>query len=447
MAASAEIATPVQIETLPGQRMPVPDAVRQALDYCNSGWLDISMEICSRILAADPGNAHALLIQGISAYKNREPARAVPILAEALRRDPGSVDTLYHLGLALLLCGHLDRAELAFDCAIQARSDHAEAMAGLAEVRRARGDADGAYELLQRSVALKGNYSPSYIAYSLMRFDRSLPPEDGLRWNRRREARRDRPCLTMASLGSYGRFAQTVNEYVAVRLYAEKYGMEFLTPDWVGHAFFSLDDPRLDPSVLPEFQGWLQKRKDFARGFDGRVADPFRDRDLFLGGSPINPMLKERRADILSWLTPRPCWDRFLEPPVEALHRRGRTLVAVHIRQTDWWNQDYTPLSLYLDWLDGLWPTLEDPVLFVATDEPSVVPEFARFNPTTPADFPVRWEGLEYLQDFHVMTRADILAISTGSFAATAAALNPSPRLLLHPAEGNRGLVPFEAWR
>lgn len=447
MVASAEIAAPIQIETLPGQRLPVPDAVRQALDYCNSGWLDISEDICGRILAADPGNAHALLVQGISVHKNREPARAVPILGEALRRDPGSVDTLYHLGMALLLCGHLDRAELAFDCAIQGRSDYAEAMAGLAEVRRARGDADGAFALLQRSVALKGNHSPSYIAYSLMCFERSLPPGDGMGWNRRREMRRDRPRLTMASLGSYGRFAQTVNEYVAVRLYAEKYGMEFLTPDWVGHAFFSLDDPRLDPSVLPEFQGWLRQRKDFARGFDERVADPFRDRDLFLGGSPVNAMLKERRADILSWLTPRPCWNRFLEPPVEALRRRGRTLVAVHIRQTDWWNRDYTPLSLYLDWLDGLWPTLEDPVLFVATDEPSVVPEFARFNPTTPADFPVRWEGLEYLQDFHVMTRADILAISTGSFAATAAALNPSPRLLLHPAEGNRGLVPFEAWR
>ncbi|KAA0577896.1 tetratricopeptide repeat protein [Azospirillum sp. B21] len=446
MVASAEIDAPIQIETLPGQRMTVPDAVKQALDYCNAGWLDISTDICGRILAADPGNAHALLIRGIATYKDRDPASAVAILSDALRRDPSSSDAMYHLGMALLLSGQFDRAGLAFTCAMQARSDYAEAMAGLAEVHRAKGDADGAFALLQRSVALKGNYSPSYITYSLMRFDRSLPPEEE-GWNRRREARRDRPRLTMASLGSYGRFAQTVNEYVAVRLYAEKYGMEFLTPDWVGHAFFSLDDPRLDPSVLPEFQGWLRQRKDFARGFDERVDDPFRDRDLFLGGSPVNAMLKERRADILSWLTPRPCWNRFLEPPVEALRRRGRTLVAVHIRQTDWWNQDYTPLSLYLDWLDGLWPTLEDPVLFVATDEPSVVPEFARFNPTTPADFPVRWEGLEYLQDFHVMTRADILAISTGFFAATAAALNPSPRLLLHPAEGNRGLQPFEVWR
>lgn len=440
----------IEIETFPGQRVPVSEALRQALDCCNSGWLDISTHICTRILEAEPVNAQALLILGIATYKDRDPARAVTMLSEALRRDPTSADTMHHLGTALLLCGRFDQAEIAFSCAMQTRGDYPEAMAGLAEVRKAKGDAGGADALLERSVRLKGNYSPSYIAYSLRRFERSLPassPADGARFDGRREARRDRPWLSMASLGTYGRFAQTVNEYVAARLYAEKYGMEFLTPDWVGHAFFAIDDPKLGTEVLPEFKGWLQQRKDFARGFDDRVADPFRDRDIFLGGSPVNPMLQARRADILSWLTPRACWNRFLEPPVEALRRRGRTLVAVHIRQTDWWNQDYTPLSLYLDWLDGIWPTLESPVLFVSTDEPRVIAEFARFNPATPADFPVRWEGLDYLQDFHILTRADLLAISTGSFAATAAALNPSPRSPLRPAAGNAALETFEAWR
>lgn len=435
----------ILIETIAGQQLSLPDAVRQALDYCNSGWLDISAAICDRILTADPENAEALLVKGIATYKARDPAAAVPVLSLALRRNPASIDTVHHLGIALLLSGELDRAELAFSSATGARADYAEAMTGLAEVRRAKGDTDGAYRLLERAVELKNNYSPAYIAYSLMRFDRSLPPDAG--WNRRREARGDRPWLSMASLGNYGRFAQTVNEYVAVRLYAESYGMEFLTPDWVGHAFFDLDDPRLDPAVLPEFQGWLRCRKEFAEGFAERVADPLCNRDLFLGGSPVDAMVKARQADILSWLTPRSCWDRFLEPPVEMLRRRGRTLVAVHIRQTDWWNQDYTPLSLYLDWLDGLWPTLEDPVLFVATDEPKVVPEFARFSPVTKDDFPIRWEGLDYLQDFHVLTRSDILAISTGSFAATAAALNPSPRLLLRPSPGNAALESFDPWR
>lgn len=302
----------IRIETIAGQQLSLPDAARQALDYCNSGWLDISSAICDRILEAAPENADALLVKGIAAYKARNPAAAVPILSLALRRNPASPDTIHHLGIALLLSGELDRAELAFRSAMGARSDYAEAMTGLAEVRRAKGDADGAYALLERAVELKNNYSPAYIAYSLMRFDRSLAPD--ARWNRRREPRRDRPWLSMASLGNYGRFAQTVNEYVAVRLYADTYGMEFLTPDWVGHAFFDLDDPRLDPAVLPEFQGWLRDRKEFAAGFAQRVANPLRDRDLFLGGSPVDAMVKERRADILSWLTRGPAgtasWNR-----------------------------------------------------------------------------------------------------------------------------------------
>ena len=274
----------IQIETIAGQQLPLPDAVRQALDYCNSGWLDISAAICDRILAAVPENTDALLVKGISAYKARNPEAAVPILSLALRLNQASPDTAHHLGMALLLSGDLDRAELAFSIAMDARSDYAEAMTGLAEVRRAKGDVDGAYALLERAAELKNNYSPAYIAYSLMRFDRSLPPD--ARWNRRREARRDRPWLSMASLGNYGRFAQTVNEYVAVRLYADTYGMEFLTPDWVGHAFFDLDDPRLDPAVLPEFQGWLRSRKEFADGFAQRVADPLCNRDLFLAARP-----------------------------------------------------------------------------------------------------------------------------------------------------------------
>lgn len=64
----------------------------------------------------------------------------------------------------------------------------------------------------------------------------------------------------------------------------------------------------------------------------------------------------------------------------------------------------------------------------------------------TSADFPVRWEGLEYLQDFHLMTQADVLAISTGSFAQTAAALNRDARLLLRPAAGDKTLEAFDPW-
>lgn len=431
-------------ERLPEGPLPIHDAVTLALDYCNFGRLDFCDTLCARVLQADPNHLLARLVQGLSAHKRRDNPRAVALLRQVTEMAPRFPDAHLHLANALFWLGRFDAAVAAYTQALALRPDYPEALAGLGEVLRRRGCAGEAAPLLRQAVALKPNYSPSYISYSLIGFERSLPPGETL--PPRRAARSDRPAISMASLGNYGRFAQTVNEYVAMRLYAERYGLEFLTPDWVGHAFFAVDDPALDPAVQPRSEEWLTQRDVFAEGFDGTVAEPFRDCDVFLGGSPVDTLRREHRETVQGWLTPRACWRGYLEPPVECLRARGRTLVALHIRRTDWWNQAYSPLQIYGDWLDRVWGDLDDPVLFVSTDDPSVVPEFARFRPATSDDFPVRWEGLEYLQDFHVLSQADVVAISTGAFAQTAVALNRNARLLLKPGEDNGALVPFEPW-
>lgn len=433
-----------KFDRLPEGPLSIGDAVQLALNYCNFGRLNFCDLVCARILETDPNNLLAALIQGLAAHKRRDNPRAATLLRVVADRAPGFADAHHHLGVALFHDGRLDEAAAAFTQAMALRVDYAEPMAGLGDVLRLLGRKEEAFPLLRRALELKPNYSPAYIPFSILCFERSLPPDVAL--PTRRPLRTDRPLLTMASLGNYGRFAQTVNEYVAMRLYAERYGMEFATPDWVGHHFFTLDDPAMDPRTLADSNEWLTIRDHFAEHFDGVTDAPFRDRDLFLGGAPINPMRRAERERVQGWLTPRDCWRDYLDPPVEALRRRGRTLVALHIRQTDWWDKAYTPLSLYLSWLEQAWSGFEDPVLFVSTDEPKVVAEFAQYRPTTSADFPCRWDGLDYLQDFHVLSQADVLAISTGSFALTAAALNRDARLFLRPDAENRALEPFQPW-
>ncbi|CAO3439628.1 hypothetical protein [Azospirillum doebereinerae] len=433
-----------KFDRLPEGPLSIADAVQHALNYCNFGRLDFCDLVCSRILQADPDNINAALIQGLSAYKRRDTARAAALLRAVTERAPGYADAHHHLGVALFYDGQHQAAAAAFAQAMALRADYAEPMAGFGDVLRLQGHKEEAFPILRHALELKPNYSPAYIPFSILCFERSLPP--GAPPAERRPPRTDRPLLTMASLGNYGRFAQTVNEYVAMRLYAERYGMEFATPDWVGHHFFTLDDPAMDPRTLADFDEWLSVRDQFAEHFDGNTETPFRDRDLFLGGSPVNPMRLADRERVQGWLTPRDCWRDHLDPPVEALRRRGRTLIALHIRQTDWWDKAYTPLSLYLSWLEQAWSGFDDPVLFVSTDEPKVVAEFARYRPATSADFPRRWDGLDYLQDFHVLSQADVLAVSTGSFAMTAAALNRNATLFLRPAAENRGLESFSPW-
>lgn len=430
-------------DTLPTGQISIGQAIDFALGCLNFGRLDLCDHVCDRVLQVDPANIRARVVRGLSAHRRRDNARAVAVLADVVRDTPEFADARHHLGIALAQLGRTGPAEAAFRRALCLEPAYPEPMAALGEIHRTR-HPETAFPLFKRALMLKFNYSPAYIGYSSLCFERSRPP--GTAPFARRERRTDRPLLTMASLGNYGRFTQTVNEYVAVRLYAEKYGQEFATPDWLGHSFFTLDDPLLEPTVQAEAAEWLTLRETFAAGFTGTVDTPFRDRDLFLGGSPVNPMVRSAQDRIRSWLTPRPCWAGFLDPAIGPMRARGRTLVAIHIRQTDWWDRKYTPLALYRTWLEQTWSGLDDPVLFVSTDEPSVIGAFAPWNPMTSADIPVRWEGLEYLQDFHVLTQADVLAISTGGFAATAAALNRNARLFLKPSADESTLEAYDPW-
>lgn len=431
-------------DPLPSGPLSLQAALTLALNYCNGGWLAMSDHVSARILAHDPGNAQALVVRGISAYKGLDVPRAEAALKRAVAIHPSFADGLLHLGLALLGGGRTAEAGAPLARALRLRPDSAEAMAGLAEVRLDAGDRDGAFALLRDSVAMKSNYSPSYIAYARLCFDRSMPP--GAPAPARRPRAADRPRLTMASLGSYGRLTHTILEYLAVRLYADAYGMSFETPDWIGHRFFELDDPEMDPDVRPAYAEWRRVREEFAAGFEAPTDTPLRDRDLFLGGAPVDPLRRPYRDTILSWLRVRPAWRPYLDPVVDGLRAQGNTLVAVHIRQTDWWDRAYTPLSLYQDWLAAHWAELDRPVLVVVTDEPTVLEAFAAYRPVTSDRFAVRWDGLEYLQDFHVLTQADIVATSTGGFARTAAALNRRARLFLRPDAGNAALEAYDPW-
>lgn len=431
-------------DPMPTGPMSLDAAVNVALNYCNVGWLDHCDHICAKVLEANPLHVQALTVRGISACRRRDNNLAVSLLARAAQRSPTFADAFHHLGVALLFLNRRDEAEASFRRALELREDFPEALAGLAEARQLAGDAAAAFPLFERAVTLKPNYSPGYIGYSLLCFDRDLPP--GADAGRRRPLPEGAPLLTMASLASYGRFAHTVQEYVAVRLYAEKYGIAFATPDWVGQRFFMLDDPQSPAGLQPQYENWRAVREELAQGLDGDAAQPLANRDLFLGGSPVDMFRVPWRDRVRGWLTPRPCWSAYLDPCVAALRARGDTLVAVHIRQTDWWDQAYTPLALYLSWLDQIWPSLHRPVLFICTDAPEIIGEFARFQPMTAADFPIRWQGLDYLQDYYALTQADIVAISTGAFARMAAGMNCVARQFLRPNADNSALETYEPW-
>jgi hypothetical protein len=135
----------------------------------------------------------------------------------------------------------------------------------------------------------------------------------------------------------------------------------------------------------------------------------------------------------------------YLQPALDKLSEAGKTIVALHLRRGDRVAMnDITQTSLYLDWLAQIWPTLETPVLFLASDDiDSVKNDFSQYQPLSLNDLTEPWKNNEYLQDFYILMNCDILGISTGGFAGNAALLNQRASLFLVPAPDNQSLIPY----
>jgi hypothetical protein len=156
------------------------------------------------------------------------------------------------------------------------------------------------------------------------------------------------------------------------------------------------------------------------------------------------------RARIQQWLKPRAQWLPKIEPAVTNLRSGGRTVVALHIRRGDFLHFGYpiTRTDLYVAWLRELWPSLVRPVLYLASDDlPAVYQDFVEFQPQTFVDVAPPWPDLEYLQDFHVLTQADVVGISAASgFSQLAARLNQRAHIIVQPDIEKQQIVPFIPW-
>jgi tetratricopeptide (TPR) repeat protein len=436
------------------------DAMRIALRlYPDSreGWYNFSNALCAQgnLVGALAGYRQADRL-GLALARSRIPATLIDLgrraeaeaeLARIMPMDGTDVATCIELLLDILIhAGRQEEARELFtllaDAPVAGRFytsvcltalsvlDLEEGRAGLAATRLTGLRSDNCWLFTVRSLAaLRLTLEQQHE-----RLERPVSPDPS------------RPRLTSTSLGTRGRFAHNVLEYVLLRLYAEKYGYVLETPDWVGGTFFDLNDP--GPSgPLPS---WLFARRalnDMITGQGNR--EPLANRDVLSPLFLYNYRLADRDR-VQSWLRPRGQWLPWLNPAVTALRAGGRTVVALHIRRGDFVQYQYpiTETAWYVAWLHRIWPELENPVLYLASDDLDAVRSaFAAFAPLTLADVAPVWLNLDYLQDFHVLTQADIVGVSaTSGFSQLAALLNTRAKLFVEPDMATRSIRPFTPW-
>jgi hypothetical protein len=254
----------------------------------------------------------------------------------------------------------------------------------------------------------------------------------------------DAPRLTMSTLGQNGRFGNQLLQYGFLRMYAAEHGLALEAPDWIGRDLFDLDDP---PRGAP-LPGLREDQADFVASLNRGSPQVFRDTDLL--GYCCYPTggLRRHRELFRSLYRPGRKVAAIAASAESRLRARGDTLVAIHLRRGDFGHGQFwiAPAAWYAVWLEKLWPALQRPVLYVATDDAATAKELARFAPLSAADLKLEVPGAEFYPDFHLLTQADALAVSNSSFSFVAAMLNARSKHFMRPHRGPQALVGFDPW-
>jgi hypothetical protein len=258
--------------------------------------------------------------------------------------------------------------------------------------------------------------------------------------------------VTMSTLGTRGRFGNQIFQYAFLKIYARLNALEVETPAWIGRRLFGCDDPGIShllPMVVErfpqEFAPLLKGKSDLVDvdfvgyfHFHTQHYQPYQAyfRSLF---QPI-PALQPRLQDLY----------RQIRGPLRgSLRDRGQTLVGLHLRRGDFGRKNLyiAPTAWYLQWLQEIWQTLDQPILFIASDDPeSVLADFAAYDPVTTQDVDLGIEEADFYADFYLLTQCDAVAISNSTFSFAACLLNQKATMFARPHRGSARLVPFNPW-
>ena len=422
-----------------------------------------------------PGAAAAWSNLGSLLSEADAPAQAVPRLRRALALQPGLTSAQHLLGRANRRLGRDRQGAGELERALRLDPMRADLNADCADAALALGDAAAAAAHARRALRLSpelynGHAALAAALESLGRPDAALAaweraircnPGFGEAFTRRALsllARRWGPPpapaaaggpgrrLASTALGRNGRFGNQLLQYGALRLYAARHGLTLEVPPWLGRHLYDHDDP-LAGQALPRVAE-AEGEAAVIAGLSGARAAALADRDVsgyFCGDTtPLAPFKEDFRA----LFTP----GRHLRPHADALLGRlrapGRTVVALHLRRGDFgWGRFWiAPTSWYLSWLEAVWPTLDRPLLFIATDDPDQARAFAAYRPVTGRDLAEPIAGAEFFTDFHVLCHADRVAVSNSSFSFVATMLNRDADGFHRPDPTRRALVPYDPW-
>ncbi len=401
---------------------------------------------CAALLAADPDNPRGLLLGGdIALARGNKPAGQIRLRKLALQAN-ADPELRYNAAILLARSGDLPGAATALRDVVKRYPDAFPALFDLAQMEEVLGRPDAALQVYENAIVANPGHAGPFTRRAVLllrkKFGEPLPtPAD----KQQAENLAQRGRIAMSTLGSNGRFGNQLLQYACLRAIGDVHGLSVEAPEWIGRWLFDLNDPlpgaplselreagdNLAQLMLPNSTGMSAANRDLWGYccYNTRFYQPHRDlmRRLF------TPGMRHRPA---------------LDAAMDRITARGKTLVALHLRRGDFGYGRFwiAPETWYLDWLRELWPELDHPVLYIASDDDQIFRKFAAYAPLTAADLGPPIPGAEFYIDFHVLTQANRLAISNSSFSFVAGLLNEHAQDFMRPDLAKGRLVAYDPW-
>ncbi|MGD1805510.1 FkbM family methyltransferase [Dapis sp. BLCC M126] len=246
--------------------------------------------------------------------------------------------------------------------------------------------------------------------------------------------------VTMSTIGKNSGLGNQIFQYAFLKIYAQENGLSVETPPWLGQELFGHKDREISED-LPV----IVENNNEIFPVNGEVWKNVNIQGKFLYHTRYYATHKEYFCSLFQ---PVREIEAIVKVAWEKLCSYGKTIIGLHLQSDSDENNNsvVVPSEWYETWLHGLWETLEEPVLFIASDNLEEIPllYFAQYNPITIRDLEVEVNP-EYL-NFFLLSKCDFVAISNTPFAFAACLLNETGKYFFRPHFSTAKLIPFEPW-
>lgn len=201
--------------------------------------------------------------------------------------------------------------------------------------------------------------------------------------------------ITFRKLGKLGRFGNQLFQYAGTRLYAEHNGFTWKMPRWIGEDIFQMtnDEWRMTNMVGSFFIPTIQLEDIKSTSWSERLLRPvglWRRSSIeelyrqpedniniygYLQDQFSLQKIAENKERVRKWFT----FKKEIDDAFRTATRKYQPWIGVHIRRGDLVKRGLAvPIERYLEILPGL---VGQRNIFVASDDPAVMEEFASFCP------------------------------------------------------------------